>query len=169
MEIQLLLPAVTPCPGWVQILRWNGPNAVFNHKPVTLQGLSPGSHPLMSALAPKSAQWDRFCSKSMNMLGFMLTSWSRVTNDYVIGKATNFWLFNSLRWSLQKKKIKKMELPIFVSSRCPVGWDKTVPLLPQPSSPGRNGLVVFSPSHTSEGSAENAVSWRADKSSWCQV
>lgn len=109
MEIQLLLSAVTPCPGWVQISPQNGPDAGFNHKPVTPQGLSPGSHPLTSALAPGSAQWDSFCSKPMNMSfympkGFMLTSWATVAIDCVTGKATNSWVFNSLRCSLQKKK-----------------------------------------------------------------
>lgn len=160
MEIQLLLFAVTPCPGWVQISPRNGPHAGFNHKPVTPQGLSPGSHPLTSALAPRSAQWDSFCSKPMNMSfympkGFLLTSWATVAIDCVTGKATNSWLFNSLRCSLQKKKKWNYQ---FFQALLPVGWYRTVPLLPESSSPGRNGLVVFTASHTSEGSAENPVS-----------
>lgn len=74
---------------------------------LTLQGLSPGSHPLTSALAPRSAQWDSFCFKPMNMSfymskGFMVTFWARIVIDYIIGKATNSWLFNSLSCSLQK-------------------------------------------------------------------
>lgn len=108
MEIQLFLSAATPCPGWVQISPWIGPDAGFNHKPVTLQGLSPGFHPPTSALAPGSARWDSSCSKSMKRRffmpkGFMLTSWARIALDCVIEKATNSWLFNSLRWSLQNK------------------------------------------------------------------